>query len=184
MFVCLCGFLEPPTGCVVLRVGLTSLQGLSWVFVNCGRRPARKRVSGRVSCVSVREVQVNVILALGQYFGIVVIMRLTILATIAIALLFVIMRTNNHQQLRQPAKPHGHKHHPITQHHGRGPCKCMFLWRYIATNIFFEGSFSPGPPFWVHPRGAAFRVHGKELLSPDTWEHPQMSSASTLRHFL
>ena len=34
---------------------------------------------------------------------------------------------NGHQQLHQPAKPHRHKHHPITRRHECGPCKCMFL---------------------------------------------------------
>ena len=52
----------------------------------------------------------HVFLVLGQYFRIVVIMRLRILATIAIDPLFEkISNYCGHQQLHQPAKPHRHK---------------------------------------------------------------------------
>ena len=51
----------------------------------------------------------HVFLVLGQYFRIVVIMRLRILATIATDPLFEIVRTvSGYQQLHQPAKPHRH----------------------------------------------------------------------------
>ena len=68
----------------------------------------------------------HVFLILGQYFRIVVIMRLRILATVAI--------DNGHQQLHQPAKPHRHKH-----------ASAFFFWRQIATHIPQEGLLSPSP---------------------------------------
>ena len=77
----------------------------------------------------------HVFLVLGQYLRIVVIMRLRILAAIAI--------DNGHLQLHQPAKPHRHKQRPVTHHHGRGPCECIFFWRSIATQIPQKGLLSP-----------------------------------------
>ena len=85
----------------------------------------------------------HVFLVLEQYFRIVVIMRLRILATIAIDPLFEMIRTIVAiKQLHQPAKQHRHKQRPATHHHGYGPCKCIFL---LALNL------SPGP-LWVHPQ--------------------------------
>ena len=75
-----------------------------------------------------------------QYFRIVVIMRLRILATSAIDPL------RNYTPLHQPAKPHRHKQRPITHHHGHGPLKCVFL---LALTRHTHPS--RGPPFAQSP---------------------------------
>ena len=56
---------------------------------------------------------------------------------------------SGHQQLHQPAKPHRHKQRPATHHHGRGPCKCIFL---LALNRHTHPS--RGPPFAWSPLGS------------------------------
>ena len=92
----------------------------------------------------------HVFRVLGQYFRIVVIMRLRILATIAIDLLFeIIQNYGGLQQLHQPAKPHRHKQRPATHHHGRGPCMCIFL---LALNRHTHPA--RGPPFARPPLGS------------------------------
>ena len=75
-------------------------------------------------------------------------MTLRISATIAIDPLFEILRTViGHQQLHQPAKPHRHKQRPITHHHGRGPCKCIFLSALPLKRLPFAR-----PPFFGFTR--------------------------------
>ena len=67
---------------------------------------------------------------------------------------------------------HRHKDHPITHHHGHGPCKCMFFWRYLATHIPEEDLSLLGY-FCLHPRPLGVFSHrvtvtgseGTKLLS-------------------
>ena len=85
-------------------------------------------------------VGVHVFFVLGQCYR---------LATIAIDPLFVDYATyNGLKQMHQPAKPHRHKQHPITRHHGRGPPQVHFS--FVAKHIPQEGPLSPSP-LCVHP---------------------------------
>ena len=71
----------------------------------------------------------HVFLVLGQYFRIVVIMRLRISATIAIDPLFEIVRTKWPSTVA-PARSHiGTSSVPLPTTIGAGPCKCIFFWR-------------------------------------------------------
>ena len=93
-----------------------------WLRLALGLAPdgARPHISVRV--------RFHVFRVLGQYSRVVVIMRLTVLATIAIAKVFVIMRTI--MAINSCTSPRSHigtSIIPSPTTVGRGPCKCMFL---------------------------------------------------------
>ena len=94
----------------------------------------------------------HVFLVLGQYFRIVVIMRLRILATIAIDPLFEIKRTKVAiNSCTSPRSHIGTSSVPPPHHHGRGPCRCKFSFGVKSPyHIQQDCSLSPGP-LWVHP---------------------------------
>ena len=68
----------------------------------------------------------HVFLVLGQYFRIVVIVRLQNLSHHRHWPTVRIVRTTVPINSCTSAKPHRHKQRPITHHHGRGPCKVQF----------------------------------------------------------
>ena len=94
----------------------------------------------------------HVFLVLGQYFRIVVIMRLRFLATIAIDPLFEIIRTVVAiNSCTSPRSHIGTSSVPPPTTMGADSASAFFFWRLIAIHIQQKGSLSPGPR-WVHPR--------------------------------
>ena len=88
----------------------------------------------------------HVFLVLGQHFRIVVIMRLRMLATIAIDPLFEIIRTIVAiNSCNSPRSHFGTSSVPPPTTMGADPASAFFLWRQIAIHIQQEGPLSPGP---------------------------------------
>ena len=78
-----------------------------------------------------------------------VIMRLRILATHRHC---PTVRHYTINSLHQPTKPRRHKQRPATHHHGRGPCKCIFLLALNRHTHPARGSPFARPPLGFTPR--------------------------------
>ena len=100
-----------------------------WLRLSLGLGPTvlghtHTAVTVGVPCWHSVPVGLLVSFVLGQYFTIVVIMRIHHRHRTNVR---NYMNCYIHQQFHLPATPHRHKRHPVTHHHGRGLCKCMFL---------------------------------------------------------
>ena len=88
----------------------------------------------------------HVFLVLGQYFRIVVIMRLRILATIAIDPLFENFRTTmTINSCTSPRSHIGTSSVPSPVSMGADLASAFFFWRQIAIHLPQEGTLSPSP---------------------------------------